>query len=56
MPNILKGKENQIMKIGQLIEYNSRNIFVEKSYKKCGGEASSKPFSGRLKLSVSLVQ
>ena len=26
------------MKFGQLIEYNMRNIFVEKSYAKCGGE------------------
>ena len=26
------------MKFGQLIEYNSRNIFLEKSYTKCGGE------------------
>ena len=26
------------MKFGQLIEYNVRNIFVEKSYTKCGGE------------------
>ena len=26
------------MKFGQLIEYNMRNIFVEKSYTKCAGE------------------
>ena len=26
------------MKFGQLIEYNSRNIFLEKSYTKWGGE------------------
>ena len=26
------------MKFGQLIEYNMRNPFYEKSYKKCGGE------------------
>ena len=26
------------MKFGQLIEYNMRNIFIEKSYTKCGGE------------------
>ena len=25
------------MKFGQLIEYNMRNIFPEKSYAKCGG-------------------
>ena len=26
------------MKFGQLIEYNMMNIFVEKSYTKCGRE------------------
>ena len=26
------------MKFGQLIEYNMRNIFLEKSYTICGGE------------------
>ena len=33
------------MKFGQLIEYNTRNIFLEKSYTKCGGEISPRPFS-----------
>ena len=28
--NISRSKENQIMKLGQLIEYNIRNIFLEK--------------------------
>ena len=28
------------MKFGQLIEYNMRNIFLQKSYTKCGGETS----------------
>ena len=31
LPNILKSKSNQTMKFGQLIEYNKRNIFLEKS-------------------------
>ena len=31
-----------------------RNIFIEKSYTKCGGETSSRPFSEKLKLSLSL--
>ena len=44
------------MKIGQLIEYNLRNIFVAKSYTKCGRETSPRPFSGKLKLSISLDQ
>ena len=43
-------------KIGQLIECNMRNIFVEKSYTKCGGETSPTPFSEKLKFSVSLDQ
>ena len=44
------------MKFGQLIEYNMRNIFLEKSYTKCGGENSLRPFSEKLKLSISLTQ
>ena len=44
------------MKFGQLIEYNIRNIILEKSYTKCGGETSPRPFSGRLKLNTSLDQ
>ena len=30
-------KGNQPMKFGHLIEGNMRNIFLEKSYAKCGG-------------------
>ena len=33
-----------------------RNIFLEKSYTKCGGETISRPFSKKLKLSMSLHQ
>ena len=44
------------MKFGQLIEYNMRNIFVEKSYTKCGGETIPRPFSKKSKLSISLDQ
>ena len=44
------------MKFGQLIEYNMRNIFLEKSYTKCGGETSPRPFSEKLKLNISLDQ
>ena len=42
------------MESGQLIECNMRNIFLEKSYTKCSEETSPKPFSEKLKLSVSL--
>ena len=42
------------MKFGQLIDYNMRNIFPEKSYTKCGGETSLRLFSKKSKLSISL--
>ena len=44
------------MKLGQLIEYNIRNIFLEKSYTKCGGETIPRSFSRNSKLSKSLDQ
>ena len=44
------------MKFGLLIECNMRNIFLEKSYTKCGGETSPRHFSEKLKLSISLDQ
>ena len=44
------------MKLGQLIECNMRNIFLEKPYTKCGGETNSRPFSEKLKLGISLDQ
>ena len=42
------------MKTGQLLEYNLRNISIEKSYKKCDGETIPRPFSKKSKLSTSL--
>ena len=44
------------MKFDQLIEYNMRNIFLEKPYRRCGGEASPKSFHKISKLSTSLDQ
>ena len=44
------------MKCDRLIEYNMRNIFLEKSYTKCGGETFSRPFSKNSKLSIPLDQ
>ena len=35
---ISRGKDNQAIKFVQLIEYNIRNIFFEKSHKTCSGE------------------
>ena len=44
------------MTFGQLIEYNLRNIFLEESYIKCGGEIIPRPFFKKSKLSISLDQ
>ena len=44
------------MKFSQLLEYNMRNIFVEKLYTKCGGETIPRPFPKKSKLSISLDQ
>ena len=33
-----------------------RKCFLEKSYTECGGETSPRPFSKKLKLSISLDQ
>ena len=40
MSNTSGSKGNQAMKFGQLIEYNTKNIFLQKSYTKCVEEAS----------------
>ena len=40
----------------QSIKWNMRNIFLEKSYTKCGGKTSPRPFSEKSKLSISLTQ
>ena len=56
LPNIWRSKGNQTMKFGQLTEYNMRNISLEKSYTKCGGEPSSRSLFGKLKLSMFLDQ
>ena len=38
------------MKFVQLIKYNMRNIFLEKSYTKSGGETSPRPFPEKNKI------
>ena len=45
LSNISRSKGNQTINFGQLIEYNMRNIFVEKSYTKYGEETIPRPFS-----------
>ena len=54
--NISRSKGNQTIKFGQLIECSIRNIFLKKSYTKCDGKSSPRPFSEKLKLSISLDQ
>ena len=36
LANISRSKGNQTLKFGQLIEYNLKNIFLEKSFTKFG--------------------
>ena len=43
--NISRSESNQPMKFDQLIDYNMRNIFLEKSYTKCGEETIPRSFS-----------
>ena len=43
-PDMSRSKGNQTMKLGQLIECNMRNVFLEKSCTNCSGETSPRPF------------
>ena len=43
LSNISRSKDNQTMKFGQLIEYNERNVFLQKLCRKCGKETSFIP-------------
>ena len=43
------------MKFGQLIECNMKIIFLEKSFAKYDTGTSPRPFSEKLKLSISLI-
>ena len=52
LPNISRSKSNQTMKFGQFIEYSMRNIFLEKSYTKCG-TATGLRTSKKSKLGIS---
>ena len=56
LPNISRIKGNEIMKFGQLIQYDMRNTFLEKTYVKCCGETTPRPFSKKPKLSIILGQ
>ena len=52
----LRSKGNQMMKFGQLLEYNMRTIFLEKSFSKYGRGTIPRPFSKKSKLRISLDQ
>ena len=56
LTNISRIKGNQAVKPGQLMEYNLRNIFLDKSYTKSGGEPIPRPFSKKSKLTISQHQ
>ena len=49
--NISGNEDNQTMKFEQLIEYNLRNIFLEKSFTKYDGETIPRTFFKKSKLS-----
>ena len=53
---ISRNTGNQAMKFDQVIQYNMKNIFLEKSYTKCRRETIPRPFSKKSKLSISLDQ
>ena len=56
LPNISRGKGNQTMIFGHLIEYNMRISFLEKPHTKCVVEASSRTFCKNSKLILTLDQ
>ena len=45
LPSISRSTGNQTMKLDQLIKYNMKKIFLEKSYTKCVGKTSPRTFS-----------
>ena len=49
-PNISRSNGDQTIKFGQLIKHNMRNIFLEKSYTKCGEETIPKLFFKKNKI------
>ena len=56
LSNISRSRDNQIKKFGHLAEHKMRNIFLGKSYPKCGGEIIPRAFSKKTKLNRSLGQ
>ena len=56
LTNISRSKGNQAMKFDQLVEFNMKNIILEKSYKNCGGETIPRPFPKKSKYNIFLYQ
>ena len=56
LTNTSRNKGSQAMKFCQLIEYNLRNVFIQKSYTKCGRETIPRPFFKKSKFRISLDQ
>ena len=54
--NFSRSIDNQVMKFGQLIEYNMRNTFLQKSCTKWGGEDSFRSFYKNSKMGIFLDQ
>ena len=52
VPNISRSKGNQTMKFSHLIEYNMKDIFLEKSYAQWSRETIPRPLSKKSKLSI----
>ena len=55
LTNISRGKGNQTMKLSQLINYETGNTFLKKSFRN-KGETIPEPFTKKSKLSISLDQ
>ena len=56
LSNFSRSKGHQTRKFGQIIENVMRNIFLVKSYAQYGQETITRPFSKKLRLSLSLDQ
>ena len=52
----LSSKNNQSIKVGQLIECKVKDIILEKSYTKCDEQSSSASFSEKSKMNIFLYQ
>ena len=48
--NVSSCKSNPTMKFGQFKEYSMRNIFLQKSYRKCDRETVPRPFPKNIKI------